>query len=195
MLKACPFSFIITSCAGRRRHTETKKQSSRRLHYSLHKPAANLKTPMAKSKETFNKKEKEKQRLKKRQDKEAKMEERKANASKANSLESMFAYIDENGNLSSTPPDPKKRKEIELDSIQLGAAPESAESAADVRRNGTISSFFHDKGFGFIKDAGNGDNVFVHINALSFTPQGGDSVSFETEQTPKGLSAKNVRKE
>ena len=149
---------------------------------------------MAKSKETFNKKEKEKQRLKKRQDKEAKMEERKNNASKSQSLESMFAYIDENGNLSSTPPDPKKKKEIDLDSIQLGAAMDRGDSETDSRRNGTISSFFQDKGFGFIKDAGNGDNVFVHVNDLSFQVKVGDVVSYEIEQTPKGLAAKNVTK-
>jgi len=64
---------------------------------------------MAKSKETFNKRQKEKNRLKQKQDKREKMEERKANAKKGKSLEEMLAYIDENGNLSSTPPDPKKK--------------------------------------------------------------------------------------
>jgi hypothetical protein len=59
---------------------------------------------MAKSKETFGKKQKEKQRLKKRQDKQQKMEERKANSKKGKSLNEMLAYVDENGNLSSTPP-------------------------------------------------------------------------------------------
>ena len=65
---------------------------------------------MARSKETFNKREKEKKRLKKQQEKREKMEERKANAQKVSSFEQMLAYVDENGNLSSTPPDPKKRK-------------------------------------------------------------------------------------
>jgi len=41
---------------------------------------------MAKSKETFGKKEKEKKRLKQRQDKLEKMEERKANAKKGKTL-------------------------------------------------------------------------------------------------------------
>ena len=59
---------------------------------------------MAKSKETFFKKQKEKQRLKNRQDKQQKMEERKANAKKGKTLNEMLAYVDENGNLSSTPP-------------------------------------------------------------------------------------------
>jgi cold shock CspA family protein len=122
------------------------------------------------------------------------MEERKNNASKSQNLEDMFAYIDENGNLSSTPPDPKKKKEIALENIQLGAAIIRQEDEEDARRSGMISSFFQDKGFGFIKDAGNGDNVFVHINDLSFQAKQGDVVSFEIEQTPKGLAAKNVRK-
>jgi len=59
---------------------------------------------MAKSKETFGKKQKEKQRLKNRQDKQQKKEERKANLKKGKTLNEMLAYVDENGNLSSTPP-------------------------------------------------------------------------------------------
>src|SRR4051812_39479022 len=61
---------------------------------------------MGKSGETFGKKEKEKKRLKDRQEKQEKMEHRKANAKKGKSLDEMMAYMDENGNLSSTPPDP-----------------------------------------------------------------------------------------
>lgn len=64
---------------------------------------------MAKSKQSFAKRQKEIQRLKQRQDKKQKMEERKANASKGKSLDDMIAYIDEEGNLSSTPPDPERK--------------------------------------------------------------------------------------
>jgi len=60
--------------------------------------------------ETYRKKEKEKNKLKKRQDKAEKMEQRKANAKKGKTLEEMTAYIDENGNISSTPPDPRKKR-------------------------------------------------------------------------------------
>ena len=49
---------------------------------------------MAKSQETFNKKEKEKKRLKKRQDKLSKKEERKTTGNQ--SFEDMLAYVDEN---------------------------------------------------------------------------------------------------
>ena len=74
---------------------------------------------MGKSQETFSKKEKEKKRLKKRQEKLAKREERKSNPKK--SFEEMIAYVDENGNLSDTPPDlTKKKKPIKAEDIELG---------------------------------------------------------------------------
>ncbi len=148
---------------------------------------------MGRSKETFSKKEKEKKRLKKRQDKEAKMEERRANGDKDTSLESMLAYVDENGNLSSTPPDPKTRKEINLEDIQLGAAFNREDSEPEIYV-GVLDSFFKDKGFGFIKDSDRNRNVFVHISQLAHGIEPGDRVSFDTEQTPKGLSAVNVQK-
>ena len=54
---------------------------------------------MAKSQESFSKREKEKKRLKKRQEKQKKKEERKAaNAESGSSLDDMIAYVDENGN-------------------------------------------------------------------------------------------------
>ena len=59
---------------------------------------------MAKSKETFNKREKEKKRAKAKQEKAEKMRERRANATKGKSLDDMLAYLDENGNLSEQPP-------------------------------------------------------------------------------------------
>lgn len=65
---------------------------------------------MAKSRETFNKKEKEKKRLKLKQEKREKMEERKANKKNGKSLEDMMAYLDENGNLTNSPPDTRKKE-------------------------------------------------------------------------------------
>ena len=69
---------------------------------------------MARSQETFGKKEKEKKRLKKREEKQKRKEERKANSNKGGDLDSMLAYVDEYGNITDTPPDPtKKREEID----------------------------------------------------------------------------------
>jgi hypothetical protein len=63
---------------------------------------------MASSQDTFAKREREKQRIKKQQEKLEKMKERKTNKEKPKSLEDMMVYLDENGNLSKTPPDPRK---------------------------------------------------------------------------------------
>ncbi|RYE30736.1 MAG: hypothetical protein EOP42_11680 [Sphingobacteriaceae bacterium] len=62
---------------------------------------------MAKSQATFMKKQLEKNRLKKREEKEQRKQERQQNASSGD-LESMMAYVNEFGEITSTPPDPKK---------------------------------------------------------------------------------------
>lgn len=59
--------------------------------------------------ESWNKKDREKKKQKAKMDKADKMKERKENAKKGKSLDEMMAYIDENGNISSTPPDPRKK--------------------------------------------------------------------------------------
>ena len=64
---------------------------------------------MAKSQESINKKEKETKRFKKQKDKQLKSEERKKN-SQGGGLDNMIAYVDENGVLTNTPPDPSKKR-------------------------------------------------------------------------------------
>ena len=148
---------------------------------------------MAKSKETFGKKEKEKQRLKKRREKEEKMEERRANAPKSRSLDDMLAFVDENGNISSTPPDRSKLREINLEDIQLGAAPVT-DTAGDTTHTGILESFNNEKGYGFIRDAKTKASIFVHMNNMAEAINRGEHVSFDLEQTPKGAAAVNVKK-
>lgn len=145
---------------------------------------------MAKSKETYNKKEKEKLRNKKRKDKEQKKEERKANSTGPRSYEDMIAYVDENGRLSSTPPDPSKRQNIKAEDIQLGIA---RRVDVDVIHTGTVIFFNDEKGYGFIKDQDNQESIFVHINGLVDKVKENDKVSFETEMGQKGINAINVK--
>ncbi|HEX8037961.1 MAG TPA: cold shock domain-containing protein, partial [Chryseosolibacter sp.] len=94
---------------------------------------------MGKSQETWNKKENEKKRLKKKQEKEARKEERKANAKEKNSFE--IAYVDEFGNFSSTPPDPKSKVAVKQEDIQVSVPKHAAPSAADLIRKGTVTFF------------------------------------------------------
>jgi len=55
-----------------------------------------------------------------------------------------------------------------------------------------------DKGFGFISVAGQDKDLFFHSKALvgvTFDELNeGDAVSFETEETPKGMNAVNVQR-
>ncbi len=144
--------------------------------------------------ETMGKKEKEKKKLKKRQDKEEKKQDRKSNNNKGKSLNDMMAYIDENGNISATPPDPGKRKVINHEDIQLGAAKREEVDPADLIRKGVVTFFNDAKGYGFINDLKSQESVFVHINKLLEAIKEGDKVIFETEMGPKGLSATKVKK-
>ena len=149
---------------------------------------------MAKSKETFNKKEKEKKRLKQRQEKKEKMEERKANAGKTKSLDDMMAYIDENGNITSTPPDPKKRREYNLEDIQIGV-PKYEPEEVDALRQGVLSFFNTSKGFGFINDAQTGERIFVHMSQMMEPLNENDKVTYEVEKGERGWNAVNVKKQ
>lgn len=148
---------------------------------------------MAKSKETFGKKEKEKQKLKRKQDKIEKMEERKANAKKGKTLDEMMAYIDENGNLSSTPPDPKKMKIFKLEEMNTGVPTRSAE-VEETQKQGVVSFYSDSKGYGFIKDKSTGESIFMHASQLSEPIKENDKVSFEVEKGPRGLNAVGVKK-
>ena len=148
---------------------------------------------MGRSQETFNKKEKEKKRLKKRQDKEQKKEDRKANASKGQGIDEMLAYIDDEGNITSTPPDPKQKKVINQEDIAIGVAKQAPADPADLIRSGTVTFFNTSKGYGFIKDQKSQESIFVHMNGLVNQIKDNDRVTFEVEMGQKGPTAVNVK--
>lgn len=60
-------------------------------------------------------------------------------------------------------------------------------------QEGTVKFFNETKGFGFINDSNTGNDVFVHISGLVDEIRQDDKVSFDTENTPKGISAINVK--
>lgn len=147
---------------------------------------------MAKSQETYLKKDKEKNKQKKRQDKLLKKEERKA-SSKGGSLENMMAYVDEFGNITDEPIDPKARKSVNADSIEIGIQ-RREEEPEDKIRKGKVSFFNSSKGYGFIKDQLTQESIFVHINGIVDSISENDFVTFERAKGQKGWNAIKVKK-
>lgn len=144
---------------------------------------------------TFEKREKEKKRLQKQEEKKRKKEERKANGGGGGSLESMMAYVDENGQLTSTPPDPLKvRKPIDASEIELGVPRRLAEDEPAAERVGKVDFFDTTKGFGFISEAGTQERFFVHVSGLIDEVAEGTKVVFEIERGLKGMNAVRVKK-
>ena len=147
---------------------------------------------MAKSQQTYNKIEKEKKRLKKREEKKKKKEERKASGDSV----SEFAYVDEFGNLTETPPDPSQKIEVDAESIEIGIPKkEDSDEENDFSKEGKVSFFDHSKGFGFIIDSENQEKYFVHVSGiLEGELNENDKVSFELERGQKGMNAVRVSK-
>lgn len=58
---------------------------------------------------------------------------------------------------------------------------------------GRVKFINEEKGFGFIKPAGAGDDVFVHSSGILDDIYENDRVEFDLQQGKKGMSAVNVR--
>jgi cold shock CspA family protein len=143
--------------------------------------------------ETWNKKELQKKKQQKKKEKAEKKLERKEHSRNGNNLESMYAYLDENGNLSSKPPDPRKKITIKAEDINIGVPKHEPVNPEDLIRKGTVTFFNDSKGYGFIKDQETQESVFVHINSLESAISETNKVTFEIEMGPKGATAVNVK--
>ncbi len=144
---------------------------------------------MAKSQQTFNKKEKEKKRLRKREEKKKKKEERK-NSSTGGELENMMAYVDSNGNILDSPPE-----EVETDTseevIQIATPKKLPE---DKRKKGRLVYFNEEKGYGFIENLERSEKVFVHHSEFEEEVNLRDLVTYEIEKGDRGARAVQVKK-
>ncbi len=145
---------------------------------------------MGRSQESFNKKEVRNKKEKKRKDKENKRLARKEND--PNSFDDMIAFVDENGNLTTTPPDPSKKEKINAEDIQV-SVPREVYQEVDPVREGTVSYFNQSKGFGFIIDRQTKESIFVHVNNTLEEIKEGNVVKFEVERGQKGLVAVQVK--
>ncbi|QBA64156.1 cold-shock protein [Muriicola soli] len=149
---------------------------------------------MARSQQTYSKGEREKKRLKKQEEKRKKKEARKL-AAKENPQGIPLAYVDHNGNLVDSPPDPSQKVEIEAEDIVLGIPKkeEGDEEPFDPIRKGKVSFYDNSKGFGFIIDSETQEKYFTHVSGLIDEIAESDSVSFELEKGMKGMNAVRVK--
>lgn len=143
--------------------------------------------------ETWNKKEREKKKQQSKKEKAERKQERKENAKDGKSMDNMIAYLDENGNLSATPPDPRKKVDIKLEDIEIGVPKQLPVNPEDLIRKGVVTFFNDAKGYGFIKDLETQESVFVHINSLNEEIKENNKVTFEVQMGPKGANAVNVQ--
>lgn len=148
---------------------------------------------MGRSQETFSKKEKEKNKVQKKKEKEEKKVARQSDSKNGKNLDEMLAYVDEFGNITATPPDPKMRKAIiNQEDIQISVSRQAPIDPETLIRKGIITFFNDSKGYGFIRDLESQESIFVHINSSKDKLQEQDRVTFEVEKGPKGLTAVKV---
>lgn len=142
---------------------------------------------------SWNKKEREKKKQLDKKNKAEKKLERKENAKKGKSLDEMMAYLDENGDLTSTPPDPNKKIVINAEDIEIGVPKLKDRDPAELLRKGVVTFFNSEKGYGFIKDKQTMESIFVHVNSAIDEIKENSVVLFEVEKGPRGLQAVNVK--
>ncbi|MGD2034028.1 MAG: cold shock domain-containing protein [Bacteroidales bacterium] len=147
---------------------------------------------MGRPRETFNKKEVRSKKEKKRKEKEKKRQEKKEKRD-GNSLDEMIAYVDEFGNITSTPPDESQKEEISAEDIEVGIPKSIEPDDTETVRKGIVTFFNDSKGFGFIKDSVTKQDVFVHVKGLIDPITENNKVTFEVVKGTKGPNAINVR--
>ncbi|MEO1031232.1 MAG: cold shock domain-containing protein [Bacteroidota bacterium] len=150
---------------------------------------------MGRSQQTFSKSEKEKKRLKKREEKRKKMEARKLDKQENGSAGIPMAYVDYNGNLTDTPPDPSMKVSIEAENIDINIPKkEHIEEEFDPIRQGKVSFFNSSKGYGFIVDTETNEKYFTHVSELLDDIVENDKVTFELAKGQRGMNAVKVKK-
>ena len=139
---------------------------------------------MAKS-VTYNKRENEKKKQARRAEKQKKKEDRKL-LGKANSFDDMIAYVDENGVITSTPPELNPNKEEIKQEEILISTPKKENIEILTVLKGRVDYFNESKGYGFIKDLHVSNNPLTYISET-------DIVTFELERGLRGMNAINIR--
>lgn len=149
---------------------------------------------MAKPKQTSQKSDREKKKRLKQKEKEEKRVQRKASSNKGKGFEQMLAYIDHNGRITDTPPDPKLKVEVKAEDILIGARSFITDKASEIK-TGRVAIFNSERNFGFIKDSLSQEKVFFHVSDTNYSVSEGDLINYELSFNPKGSCAVNISKQ
>lgn len=140
--------------------------------------------------DSYNKKERNKKKEKRKREKAERKLKRKQEGKKT----AEFMYLDENGHLTATPPDPNKKKvEVKAEDIEIGVPKKEETGLSAFERHGRVKFFDTNKGYGFIEDTTTKVSYFVHSNSLKIEIKENNKVIFEMGKGPKGPLAENVR--
>ncbi|SMG08266.1 cold-shock protein [Sphingobacterium psychroaquaticum] len=139
---------------------------------------------MARNQITSNKKDRAKKQQQKKQQKLEKKEFNKANNDKGKALEEMFAYVDEFGNLTDTPPE----KKYEFKEEHL-TRPEVEE---DEYRHGKVSYYNHEGHYGFIRDNENKQTAYFNDKLIGMVLRLDQKVKYKTIRGKQGEQVSEV---
>ncbi|SFS45765.1 cold-shock protein [Sphingobacterium wenxiniae] len=133
---------------------------------------------MSRNQLTFKKKERAKKQQQKKQEKLERREFNKSNNSKGKSLEDMFAYVDEFGNISDRPPEkPYKFKETDL---------ERPKDPTEEFQYGKVSYYNEAGHYGFVRDNQTRDTVYFNDTLAGMVLQLNQNVKYKYIRTKQG---------
>lgn len=139
---------------------------------------------MSRAQLTFKKKERAKKQQQKKQEKLQRREQSKMFNDKGKALEEMFAYVDEFGNLSDTPPE--KKYEFKEEDLQRPADPTKE------FRYGKVS-YYNDAGhYGFIRDNESRDTVYFNDKIVGQPLNIDQKVKFKYIRTKQGNQVSEI---
>lgn len=141
---------------------------------------------MSRNQLTFKKKERAKKQQQKKQEKQERREVNKSNNNKGKALEEMFAYVDEFGNISDTPPaQPYKFKEEDLH------RPKDPE---DEYLFGKVSYYNEAGHYGFIRDNVTRETVYFNDKLAGMVLDLNQGVKYKYIRTKQGNQISEVEK-
>lgn len=139
---------------------------------------------MARSQLTFKKKETAKKKQQKKQEKQQRREQNKLSNDKGKTLEEMFAYVDEFGNISDTPPTQTyKFKEEDL------LPPSNPE---DEYLYGKVSYYNETGRYGFIRDNESRETVYFNDRLAGMVLELNQKVKYKYMRSKQGNQVSEV---